>query len=282
MAGLNYATARAVTPDQLLPYVAAVSAPETTIIASSLLHTYGDNAVLVAYPLHDPLDAEAAAKAIAEVLLMPSIRHISVLSASRPREAPPDATSSKDTYWQLPLPVPAPHAKLRNMLKRASQEVDIDTGTGITAWTQEHQKLAQEFIKNKASLDDGSRYLFAKIPDYLAGAPDALLFSGRRKTNGELVALTVGDYSALSTCFYMFAFRSPAAPPGVADLLLQKLAEEGVKRGHERLNLGLGINAGIEFFKKKWQAQKFLPYVETSWNIQPKSQKGFFARLFGR
>jgi hypothetical protein len=44
------------------------------------------------------------------------------------------------------------------------------------------------------------------------------------------------------------------------------------------MNLGLGVSDGIRFFKRKWGAEPFLPYVETSW--QPASA-GVLSRLRG-
>ena len=82
--------------------------------------------------------------------------------------------------------------------------------------------------------------------------------------------MTVGDYSALRTAFYMFAFRQHDSPPGTSDALLDTLIHEAVKRGHSQLNLGLGISDGIGFFKKKWNARPAMPYVETSWAITPR------------
>ena len=79
--------------------------------------------------------------------------------------------------------------------------------------------------------------------------------------------MAVGDYSALSTAFYMFAFRQDDCPPGVSDALLRALADEAERRGQSTLNLGLGIDGGITFFKKKWGACLAMPHFETSWTV---------------
>lgn len=79
--------------------------------------------------------------------------------------------------------------------------------------------------------------------------------------------MAVGDYSALSTAFYMFAFRQDDCPPGVSDALLRALADEAERRGQSTLNLGLGIDGGITFFKKKWGAFLAMPHLETSWTV---------------
>ena len=83
----------------------------------------------------------------------------------------------------------------------------------------------------------------------------------------------------------MFSFRHPEAPPGTADLLLDALVRKSVEFGHMNMNLGLGINGGIGFFKKKWGALPCLPYVETSWSFgsvtsEARGVGGWLRRLF--
>ena len=46
------------------------------------------------------------------------------------------------------------------------------------------------------------------------------------------------------------------------------LVREAEKRGQSVLNLGLGIDGGISFFKKKWDAYEAMPHLETSWAVQ--------------
>ena len=77
----------------------------------------------------------------------------------------------------------------------------------------------------------------------------------------------------------MFCFRRPGiAPPGSTDLLLAALLAEARERGQTRMNLGLEVNAGVGFFKRKWGAAPFLPYVQVSWEPAPPK---LFRRLRG-
>ena len=48
------------------------------------------------------------------------------------------------------------------------------------------------------------------------------------------------------------------------------------------LNLGLGINPGVAFFKRKWNARPWLPYVETSWEFPARGRLARLAALFKR
>lgn len=279
-------TAQAITPDQLLPYVRAVSGLESRLCGGCALHHGGGQAVLVAYPAGKPDDMAAVDAALAEALALPGLEHITVIAARRPAAAPDTAQSTEDTYWSLPLPlVPPPGRagqKVRNLVRRAGREIVIDQAGGAGAWTPDHTALAEAFITRKGdALDAGSVYIFRKLGDYLEAAPDARLFSAR-EASGRLLACAIGDFSSFTTAFYMFAFRAPDAPPGTADALLSALAAEGAARGHALLNLGLGMGAGVSFFKKKWGATLFLPCVETSWTPEPPKKRGWLSKILGR
>lgn len=238
---------------------------------------------------------------VERALALPGVEEITVLAPCRPSAAPADAASRRDRYWGLPLPVQAPAGRLgqkwRNTLIRARRDLALETsdpsadpaatkagaplisGTSGTAgqkamWTREHGELVERFLRSRP-LGPGSAALFRRIGAYLEAVPGALLFSAR-SVSGRLEGLCVGDVSALATAFYLFAFRRPDSPPGTADLLLSALAEAAAARGHSRLNLGLGINPGIEFFKRKWGATPVLPYVETRWTPAKKWWRAWF------
>lgn len=279
-------TAAAVTPEQLVPYVLAMGGGTPRPCGDGMGYLRDGRLVLAAWPASRGFAAkeeDAAAGVDASVeraLALPGVERITVLAPCRPSAAPADAVSRRDRYWGLPLPVrpPAGRAgqKWRNTLIRARRDLTLEASTPAAReagaplpvrkaglWTREHGELVEGFLRSRP-LGPGSAALFRRIGAYLEAVPDALLFSAR-SASGRLEGLCVGDCSALATAFYLFAFRRPDSPPGTADLLLAALAETAAARGHSQLNLGLGINPGIEFFKRKWGAAAVLPYVETSW-----------------
>lgn len=305
-ATLSRVTAEACVPEQLVHYVRAVSGRRAALCRGFAVYSHEGHAVLAAYPgaaEAEGLRAGAAAglaetdpplaalpydvaPALAE--LSASHESLTVLAPFVPQEAPSCAAISHDCYWDMPLPAPEPGQKLRNMLRRAGREVVV----GEEAWSTGHQALVDLYLRSRPLLP-GTRAVFAGLPAYLDTAEarqgKVLLFTARRAADGALAAFAVGDVSALSTAFYMFAFRHDDAPPGTSDLLLAALAERASAEGHMRLNLGLGISGGISFFKKKWRAAPFLPYVETSWKVAEavagrtgKGRPGLLARLLGR
>jgi hypothetical protein len=254
-------TAGAVTPEQLLPYVGAVSAVHPRLIGKCVGFASEGDLVLVGYPLHDPLDTKAMTEAVGEALEIQEFCRLTVIGPARPPQAPAGNPVTEDCYYSLPVPPPSPAQKLRNLIRRASRELTIERARKCG---DDHMALVQRYLDER-HLATGTRHIFRQLPHYLAASSGSLVLSGRL-ADGKLAAFVVGDFSALRTAFFMFCFRDPGlAPPGSTDFLLAGLLEEAHNRGQTLMNLGLGVNDGVAFFKRKWGAVPFLPYVEVSW-----------------
>jgi hypothetical protein len=153
------------------------------------------------------------------------------------------------------------------MIRRASGAVKIFRERTITP---EHLGLIRAFCESRP-LDQGTRTIFRQIPFYLKASATALVFSARDRED-RLLAFDIADFWANHYAFYMFNFRSPLFPhPGASDLLLQEIIAEAKLQGKGRINLGLGINAGVAFFKTKWGARPFLPHESVFYRRRPPS-----------
>ncbi len=275
---IQYISAQAITPDQLLSYVAAVSGAQSELVGDYVVHTQGDNAIVVGYPLQNPYDTEQLDACIQQVITKQKPQSITTLAPQRPHIAPANAISTaEDAYWFITLPPPPPAVKLRNMLARSGRDVHITKAHGSGAWTGAHQELMLDYIRSKG-MDVALCSILQRLGTYLITSEQVELFSAYDNDSQELLACALGDFSSFSTAFYMFAFRKAQASPGVADAVLLALLDEALARGHNQCNLGLGINDGIRFFKKKWGANPTLPLVQTTWTVENK-KKSWLARL---
>jgi hypothetical protein len=253
-------TAAAVVPEQVVGYVRAVAGSTPRMFGGCVGYPSGTGLVLVGYPLEDPLDRRAMAAAVDRALQAPGLERITVIGPDRPPQAPQKAESAEDSYYALPLP-PPPGLKLKNLLRRAQREVQLVHGR---RFENDHADLVQRYLDER-SLAAGTRQIFRQLASYVETSAGSLIVSARRP-DGRLAAFAVGEFASLATAFFMFCFRDAGlAPPGSADLVLSGLLNEALQRGHTRMNLGLGVSDGIRFFKRKWGAEVFLPYVETSW-----------------
>ncbi|WP_298067080.1 GNAT family N-acetyltransferase [uncultured Mailhella sp.] len=261
--------ARAFVPEQIPAYVKAVSGHTLKDCEGFAAWTSPGNIVLVGFPSGDeasavdmqgPDFAVRLDRAVSCALAMPELKRITVLAPVVPPCAPANAVITRDAWWRVRLPH-RPGQKLRNMIRRAGRDLSLVQ----EAWSAEHDALVDHYLKVRI-LEPGTRHIFGRVRQYVEGSPDAMLLSAR-DASGALKALAVGDFSSLDTAFYMFAFRSEDCPPGGSDLLLDALSREAAARGQTWLNLGLGIDGGITFFKKKWDADICAPHVETSWSL---------------
>lgn len=107
----------------------------------------------------------------------------------------------------------------------------------------------------------------------------------RRGTVKARCGFAVGDYTALGTVFHLFAFRAPGKPrPARRTPFWTPIAARRHPARAYAPNLGLGINPGIVFFKRKWNATILRPHVETSWAVQRPQEAGLLGslkKLFG-
>jgi hypothetical protein len=275
---LAWVTAEAVTPEQVLPYVCAVAGSRPRMVGSCVGFESEGEFVLVGYPMHDPLDVAAMTEAVGRALEIRGLHRITVIGPVRPPQTPDQTMVTEDCYYSLPIPPPPPGRKLRNLLRRAGRELTMDAGR---QYGDDHMALVRRYLEER-HLATGIRHIFRQLPRYLASSPGSLLLSARL-ANGRLAAFAVGEFAALRTAFYMFSFRDPSlAPPGATDLLLSGLLDEARGRGHAQMNLGLGVNEGISFFKRKWGAAPFLPYVQATWETRSPGPLSHLRGLFGR
>jgi hypothetical protein len=275
---LAWVTAEAVMPEQVLPYVCAVAGSRPRMVGSCVGFESEGEFVLVGYPMHDPLDVGAMTEAVDRALEIRGLHRITVIGPVRAPQTPDQTMVTEDCYYSLPIPPPPPGQKLRNLLRRAGRELTMDAGR---QYGDDHMALVRRYLEER-HLATGTRHIFRQLPRYLASSAGSILLSARL-ANGRLAAFAVGEFAALRTAFYMFSFRDPGlAPPGTTDLLLSGLLDEARERGHAQMNLGLGVNEGISFFKRKWGAAPFLPYVQATWEIRSPGPLSHLRGLFGR
>lgn len=208
---LDHVAAHAVVPEQLVCYVRAVAGSTPRRFDACLGYETPDDLMLIGYPLHDSsqglLDEQALSRSVDLALKTSLAPRVTVLAASRPRQAPVlaaqeasgrPASPSPEAYWALPIPAPAPGQKLRNLLRRAGREVTLDQGRDLD---RERLALIGRYLESR-DLEPGTRFIFRNIPAYVQTCPGTLVVSARldRKSSApHLAGFTVGDFTSLST-----------------------------------------------------------------------------------
>ena len=120
--------------------------------------------------------------------------------------------------------------------------------------------MVEEFLKTHP-VDEATRFIFQRIDDYLSSSKTAWIFDARN-SRGELVAFDIAEFKPRDYAIYMFNFSSDTRyVPGASDLLLSEVIQQAKTEGKKYINLGLGINPGVTFFKEKWGGVVFLPHA---------------------
>ncbi len=249
-------------PEQVPGYVTAISRTEAFLFGDFLAYAGEGYLIFVGYPLRDAVDEKGLQEALQEAVTSLKPKRVSLMAPSLPASLAQADHHPSDYYYRLELPSLALSQKLRNMLKRAGREVTVGEHGHFA---EEHREIVAAFLQSHP-VDEATRFIFQRIDHYLASSTTASIFEART-AGGELVAFDIADFKPRDYALYMFNFSSTSRyVPGASDLLLARVIERAKTEGKRYLNLGLGINPGVTFFKKKWGGTIFLPHAFCLYN----------------
>ncbi len=244
-------------PEHLTHYVTAVTQAEPFLFDDFLAYAGDHRLIFVGYPLEKSFDEKRMGKNLEKAIKRFKPRNVALTAPVLPAFLRNDAHPPPDQYYRLDLSSLSVSQKLRNMLKRADRELSVKENA---AFNKDHKQMITDFLKTHP-VDEGTGFIFDRIDEYLSSSPNVRIFEARNKKD-ELVAFDVAEFTPKDYAFYMFNFSSGARyVPGASDLLLSEVIQEAKKARKRFINLGLGINPGVTFFKKKWGGVVFLPHA---------------------
>jgi len=262
----DYIEDHAYVPEHIPHYVTAISRTEPFLFGDFLAYAKKGHLILIGYPLKEPFEEKQLLRALEDAVKRLKPETVSLTAPSIPPSINDCTHSPSDHYYRLDLSTLSVSQKLRNMLKRAGRELSVEKNK---IFDEQHRKMVNEFLKVHP-VDEATRSIFQRIDKYLSSSKTAWIFDARDKGN-ELIAFDVAEFRPRSYSFYMFNFTSDARyVPGVSDLLLSEVIQQTKKERKKFINLGLGINSGVTFFKKKWGGVAFLPYAFCSYRLSRK------------
>jgi hypothetical protein len=186
---------------------------------------------------------------------------VALTAPSIPTSIHPQTPPSSDQYYRVDLAALFVSQKVRNMINRAKRQLKVEKRKTLD---EGHHQLIREFLTVHPVVQQ-TRFIFERIPDYVSSSATAWIYDARDE-EGELVAFDVAEMGPKHYAFYMFNFTSQNRDvPGASDLLLWEILLHAKREDKHYLNLGLGINPGVTFFKEKWGGVPFLPYSSCSY-----------------
>jgi hypothetical protein len=252
----DYIKNNAYVPEHITGYVTAVSGKEPFLVKDYICYFGEGRLIFVGYPLKKPFREKEMRGVLDSIVKKFKPQEIALISPSTEMTQKKCLRRDTDNYYRLDILNLQVNKKLRNMINRASKELYIDEGDRLG---DEHVNLISDFM-NSHDIDEHAKFIFKEIPEYLSSVSTARVFSARGKS-GRLVAFDIAEFGARDCAFYMFNFKSEKySVPGASDLLLYKVIQNAIEEKKLYINLGLGINEGVIFFKKKWGGFPFLRY----------------------
>ncbi|MFO7729055.1 MAG: hypothetical protein R6X11_12075 [Desulfonatronovibrio sp.] len=275
--GINsYISSGPYVPEHIPEYFCPFSDAEPFQDEDLVYYLHSGTIHIIAYPLNSEASVQSIEDHVIELVskLKPSL--IKVISPLRLNIPAYKCTSyENDFYFCLELSKISKNAKLRNMFKRASQSVYIRK---VDTFTREHLRVLESFIRKK-NFDREKTVFFHRLPDYLWQSGGSILVEARLRKDNSLTGFSVFHCGPGPYGFYLFNITHAESEkiPGINDLMLEQAINEINNQGKYFMNMGLGVNPGIEKFKAKWGAVPFLPYYYQ--NFEPAfSWKSFFKR----
>jgi len=262
----NYISDHAYIPEHIPQYVTAISQTEPFLLGDFLCYAKKGHFTLVGYPLEEPFEEKRMRSVLEDAIKRLHPESVSLIAPSVPSSINDCIHPPPDHYYRLDLSSISISQKLRNMLKRAYRELSVER---TNKFDEEHRKMIVEFLKTHP-VDEAASFIFNRIDEYLSSSPTARVFDARNKRD-ELVAFDVAEFTPKDYALYMFNFGSEARyVPGASDLLLSEVIKQAKTESKKYINLGLGINPGVTFFKKKWCGVPFLPYASCFYHLKRK------------
>jgi hypothetical protein len=251
------ANQEAYVPEHLVDYVEAVSGAEAYLREGFVMYRKGDALTIVGYPLgkrYSERDLEGVVRKALREFSPQQLNLIGEQILFFPKGFALKA-ESHDDYFRLDLNSFSAPPATATMVKRALKEATVERNR---TFGEEHRGLLGEFL-SAHRLGEAMRMIMEQIPDYAERVQSVVVISARDRGD-NLIAFDVADFSA-NWSFYMFNVASRRRyVPGASDLLLHELIRLASEQGKRYLNLGLGINGGVAFFKRKWGGLPFLHY----------------------
>jgi hypothetical protein len=253
----DYIEQYAYLPEHIPRYVTPISQTEPHLFGDYLVYAKKGHFILVGYPLNEAFEEGRLGRALEDAVQCLKPVSVSLIAPAIPPSLQQGSSPSMDQYYRLDLSTLSISQKSRNMLRRAGRELSVGKNPHFD---QEHKKIVEEFLKSH-SADEATRFIFRRIDAYLSSSKTASIFEARTG-DGDLVAFDIAEFMPKDYAVYMFNFRSHTRYiPGASDLLLSTVMQQAIAEGKKYINLGLGINQGVSFFKEKWGGAVFLPHA---------------------
>lgn len=252
----GYIYDNACIPEHIYTYVCGISGAEAFLSRPYIYYIREGLLIFIGYPLKEDFKPGNLKDILEKAVFKTGCNRLRVILPSYPIKGLDYRLLSSDEYYRLDVDDITINQKNMNMVNRASRDLYIER---TRIFDVEHRHMVELFLQDKP-LDEGTSWIINNMDAYIRNSDTAWIINARDRKD-RLVAFDVIDMFSRDYIFYMFNIRTKTLHvPGASDLLLYEIIKMAKDTHKKYVNLGLGINKGVMFFKKKWGGRPFLSY----------------------
>jgi len=252
-----YVLTKAYVPEHIVSLMTLISKGDPFLIEDHLGFVKDNWLILVGYPLEGNFSQERCERILKQAVDLFRPEVLWFIGPAPPSSLLNVCTERQtDQYYTLDIEQTPINPSLQRTASKASEKLIVERGRSMD---KEHEALISELLERE-KLPDRVRELYRAMPGYVGRSSSAWMLNARDKT-GRLCAFMVVELGAKNFSAYILGSHSKKHyVPHASDCLFLEMIHLTREHGKSSINLGLGVNEGIQRFKKKWCGQPFLRY----------------------
>jgi hypothetical protein len=274
-----YLLAHAYVPEHISGMMAAISLAEPFLLDGYVGYIKENWVIIIGYPLEKEFNMVECDRVIKNIKSARQPEYIWFIGPEIPNSLAKDCRDRQsDHYYSLNLVDYSIKSSLHRQVGKAGERLSVEKSRHFTT---EHQVLIDELLGNR-NLPPMIEELYRSIPDYIKKCETAEVVSARDR-HGKLCAFFIIETAAERFDVYLLGCHSKENYiPHASDLVFSEMISLARKRGKPEINLGLGVNPGIQRFKVKWGGVSTLKYEFCEGYFGPPEQLSILDQLLDR
>lgn len=273
------ALVQAYVPEHIPALMAGISGGTPFQVNHYIGYTKDNWVIFIGYPLGEQFNAQICTSLLERVRDAFHPDYIWFIGPEIPATLKSSCRNRQsDHYFHLNLENFHPKPFLRRQVQRARERLQIQHSRSFDG---EHQSLVKE-LERRQKLPPMIAGLYQSMPAYVGGCETARVLEARDE-NQKLSAFFVIETAANVFNTYLLGCHSKECYiPHASDLLFYEMIAMTRRQGKSVINLGLGVNAGIQRFKTKWGGKPVLKYEFCELYYGPSEQIAAMNLLLGK
>lgn len=253
----KFILANASVPEHSVELMTSISEGEPFLAGEYFFCQKAEEIILVGYPLQHAFDTDEFEIIIAQLKKKFRPKWISLIApelSGRFKSVCEEKRS--DHYYTRETQPLVIRSGLKRQIHTVRKKLSVERATRMG---KEHDRLSSEFIE-RIKPSPRVNHLLSKMPAFVSQSKDAVVLNAWDKQH-NLTAFYIVDLAASDFSTYVIGCHSKKNyVPGASDLLFFEMLQMSHEYDKRYVHLGLGVNPGIERFKKKWGGVRMQRY----------------------